>query len=779
MAKGNNEHKRNALYNAVIEYFNTQTATPVNFKQVAGAIGAGSAKQRVFVGMTLKELARDGFLKEVTPGKYKAVKQNSNATGTFVRRSNGKNGVTLDSGDGEVLFVAEYNSMHALNGDKVRVQIGARRYGQEPEAKVIEILEKKEQVFIGTLNVDKYFSSLVPDTKFLACDIIIPRNMLKGGKDCDKAVVRILDWPADSSCPIGKVEEVLGTAGENNAEIHAILAEYGLPYRYPENVEKAAEKIPAEITEEEIAKRRDMRNVVTFTIDPITAKDFDDALSIERLPNGLWQVGIHIADVTHYVTPGSIIDKEAYNRATSVYLVDRTVPMLPERLCNEICSLRPDEDKLTHSCIVDLDDDANVVNVEICHTVTRSNRRFSYEEAQQIIESGEGEYKDELLTLNRLAKLMRQRRFDNGAISFERVEAGFLIDENGRPIEVVFKESKDANKLIEEFMLLANMKVAESIGKVPKGKKAKAMVYRIHDEPDLDKLTNLMEIAHRFGYRLKINSNKSRETNKSINAMLKSAAGKGEESMLSMLAVRSMAKAVYSAMNVGHYGLAVDYYTHFTSPIRRYPDMMVHRLLDRYKDGQRSVQQDVLEERCKHCSDMEQLATAAERSSIKFKQVEYLGERLGDVFTGTISGVTEWGFYVELDENRCEGLVPARDLEDDYYDFDEKNYCLRGRRTRKTYQLGDKVTVQIARADLIKKQLDFALVDDKHPAGTHHIDKEPITVSSERLKSMEQMRAAQKNRRRSGAKPGGKSGAKPTRSRKNEHKGKGHRQQKK
>jgi len=492
-------------------------------------------------------------------------------------------------------------------------------------------------------------------------------------------------------------------------------------------VTQAAEELDATITEQEVARRRDMRDVTTFTIDPADAKDFDDALSLRQLPNGNWEVGVHIADVSHYVTPGSVIDKEAYERATSVYLVDRTVPMLPERLCNNICSLRADEDKLTHSVVMELTPDAKVKKYKICHTVTRSNRRFCYEEAQHIIETGEGDYAHELSVLNELAKMLRKRRFEEGgSVSFNREEIKFDIDETGKPIAVHQHVAQDANKLIEEFMLLANCKVAEHIGKVPKNKTAKAFVYRVHDQPNEEKLQNFADIAAHFGYKVRTKGS-ARDINRSINKMLEQAAGKPEEEMLSILAIRSMAKACYSTTNIGHYGLAFDYYTHFTSPIRRYPDLVVHRLLDLYGDGAKSVDSQQLEEQCQHMSSQEQLAANAERASIKYKEVEYMGYRLGGVFAGHISGVTEWGLYVELDETHCEGLVSIRDLDDDFYEFDEKNYCIRGRRHHRVYNLGDPITIQVARADLIKKQLDYVLVDENNPAGSKRIDKTPIT----------------------------------------------------
>lgn len=709
MARSSTKTNSDRIRTQVKEYISRQDNNTFNYKQVAHAIDVSSPAGRRTVALVLAEMAYDGDLIEVAPGRYKSPSRTSYSTGTFVRRSNGKNSVVIDD-DQESIFVAERNSMHALNGDRVSVTIAARRRGVEPEAQVVDILERKEQTFIGTLKVDRTFAFLMTDSKFLATDIFIPKPKLKGGKTGDKAIVKITSWPDDSKNPTGEVIDILGKKGENNTEIHAILAEYGLPYVYPETVNRAALKIDAGITPEVVAQREDMRDVTTFTIDPKDAKDFDDALSIRRLPDGNWEIGVHIADVTYYVKPDTSLDKEARSRATSVYLVDRVVPMLPEHLSNGICSLRPDEDKLTFSCVFRMDDNANVLDSRIVRTVTRSNRRFTYEEAQDVIETGQGDYAEEILALDRLAKILRDRRYENGSVDFNRVEVRFDIDDNGHPVSVYFKESKDANKLIEEFMLLANKTVATTIGKKIGKRKPKAFVYRIHDMPEPGKLSDFATIAKTFGYKIK-SSGTPKDVNRSINKMLAEVKGKPEENFLSTLAIRSMAKASYSTENIGHYGLGFDYYTHFTSPIRRYPDMMVHRLLERYLAGGRSVNLEKLEDQCIHSSEMELLAANAERASIKYKQVEYMADRLGEEYEGVISGVTEWGLYVELDENKCEGLVPMRDLADDYYELDEKNYSLVGRRYNNRYRLGDKVKIKVARTNLDKRQLDFAMVN--------------------------------------------------------------------
>ena len=713
---GKRRIKKADLHDRIMEFLLKEYRKAFNYKQIAYGLELDNKLYRDDIINMLDELVAADELTEVSLGKYKAKSNRGTETeGLFVRRKNGRNAVMIDE---EEILVTERNSLHALNGDKVRVVISAAHRGQEPEARVIEIVERKDQTFVGTLKIDRDYARVVTDSKFLAADIVIPRVKLKGGKSGDKVVVRITEWRDEEMNPRGEVVDVLGKRGENNAEMHAILAEFGLPYRYPKNVEAAAAKISAGITEKEVAKREDFRKVTTFTIDPRDAKDFDDALSIRRLANGNWEVGVHIADVTHYVQPNSIIDKEASKRATSVYLVDRTIPMLPEHLSNGICSLRPNEEKLTFSAIFEIDRRSRVVASRVGRTVICSDRRFTYEEAQEIIETGKGDYAKELNVLNTIAREMRRRRMERGAVDFDRTEVRFEIDKDGRPVEIYFKESQDAHKLIEEFMLLANITVAEKIGKVGRGKKPKTFVYRVHDNPDAEKLSGLARIAANFGFKLKTEGSPE-EINKSLNKLLHEVKGRGEENMLTILAMRCMAKAKYSVVNVGHYGLALPYYTHFTSPIRRYPDMMVHRLLARYADGGRSADEKKVEKDCMHSSDMEVTAAKAEMSSIRYKQVEYMSEHVGEVYEGVISGVNGWGFYVELDENRCEGLVPIRDLEDDYYELDEKNYRIVGTNTHKKYTIGDQVKVIVARADIERKQLDFSLVSDRGIPAQH------------------------------------------------------------
>ena len=710
--KAGKRMKKKELANMLLAFFHEKEGEVLPLKYIFDQLRLTTHPLKMLCMDILEELKQDDYINEIDNHKYRLNTHGVEMVGTFQRTHNGKNTFTPEEG-GEPILIAERNSAHAMSGDKVRVAFHAKRRGHEPQGEVIEIIERAENTFVGTLEVGKGYAFLLTESRTLANDIFIPTNLLKRGKSGDKAVVRIIEWPERSKNPIGEVIDILGRSGENDAEMHAILAEFGLPYSYPANVERAAERISEEITAEEVAKREDFRQVTTFTIDPKDAKDFDDALSIQKLPNGRWEVGVHIADVSHYVPEGSLIDKEALKRATSIYLVDRTIPMLPERLCNYICSLRPDEDKLAYSVIFEMNDKAEVLQSRIVHTIIRSNRRFAYEEAQQVIETGEGDYKEEILQLNKLAQILRENRFKAGAINFDRYEVKFEIDEKGKPIGVYFKVAKEANKLIEEFMLLANRTVAEKIGRVPKGKKAKVLPYRIHDLPDPEKLENLSSFIARFGYKIRTVGTK-KDVSTSINRLLDEVQGRKEENLIETVSIRAMQKAKYSTHNIGHYGLAFDYYTHFTSPIRRYPDLMVHRLLTKYidEDG-RSASQQKYEELCEHSSSMEQIASNAERASIKYKQVEFMSERIGKTYQGVVSGVTEWGLYVEINENKCEGMIPMRDLDDDYYEFDEKNYCLRGRRKHNTYSLGDELTIRVARANLEKKQLDFELVKIK------------------------------------------------------------------
>ncbi len=712
-SKGKRQNlKRGQIITLIQGVFTNNPKKTFNYKQVAGLLGLKKQTLKQAVVQILYDLSDDGFLTEVSKGKFKLLSRGRFVIGTVDATRTGAAYIVPEGDEGSDIFVSQQNLKNALNGDTVKVQCFAKKRGKSLEGEIVEIIERKRTSFVGTVDLSDNFAFLVTDNKVMFKDIFIPLNKLNGAKDGQLAVARITEWEDFKKNPFGEIVDVLGDAGENNAEIHAILAEFNLPYHYPQKVVEAAEKIPEEITEEEIKKRRDFRKITTFTIDPKDAKDFDDALSIQKLDNGNWEVGVHIADVTHYVKPKSIIDKEGYDRGTSVYLVDRVVPMLPERLSNGLCSLRPNEEKLCFSVVFELDEHANMVNSWIGRTIIYSDRRFTYEEAQEIIETKEGDFKEEVLQLDALAKNLRRKRFQNGAISFERVEVKFEIDEKGKPLSVFFKESKDAHKLVEEFMLAANKRVAEFISlkevNQGKGQSAKTFVYRVHSNPDPEKFENFARFARKFGYELmpqdedKISSR--------INKLLKEVEGKKEQNIIETLAIRTMAKASYSTKNIGHYGLAFKHYSHFTSPIRRYPDMMAHRLLERYLEGGRSANAESTEEQCKHCSKMELTAAEAERASIKFKQVEFMKEHVGQQFHGVISGVTEWGFYVELDDNKCEGMVSIRNLDDDYYRFDEENYCIVGRRTNKKFQLGDAVRIQVAAANLVKKQLDFELI---------------------------------------------------------------------
>ena len=680
-----------------------------SLKQIFRELKLSTHPAKMLAVDVMDEMAWDDFLTKASDNSYRLNLKTQVQEGTFVRKANGKNSFIPDDG-GKPIFVSERNSMFALNGDRVKVAMMARREKHIKEAMVVEILSHKRDQAVGKLKVEKDYAFLITEGNIFVHDILIPKKKLKGGKTGDKAVVKITEWPSkDSKNIVGEVLDVLGKEGDNNVEMHAILAQYGLPYRYPKHVEEAAEKIEPGITSEEIARREDFRDVFTCTIDPKDAKDFDDALSIQKKGKN-WEVGVHIADVSHYVKEGSVIDKEAVKRATSVYLVDRTIPMLPERLCNFICSLRPDEEKLCYSVIFILDDEANVKDYHIAHTVIKSNRRYAYEEVQDILIGKEGDYANELRILDKLAKKLRERRFKGGAVKFDREELHFDIDETGKPVRAYFKKSNDATQLIEEFMLLANRTVAESVGKVKKGTKGKTLPYRIHDQPDPTKLEALREFVVKFGYKMKTAGTKG-AVSKSLNALMDGCQGKKEQKLIETVALRAMMKAKYSTHNIGHYGLAFEYYTHFTSPIRRYPDTMVHRLLTKYQDGARSANQEKYEELCEHCSDMEQTAQQAERDSIKYKMVEFMADKIGNEYDAHISGIQSYGIYCEVDENHCEGMVSMHDLDDDYYDFDERNYCLVGRRHHNKYRLGDPVRIKVARANMEKRQLDFVLVE--------------------------------------------------------------------
>ena len=681
-----------------------------SLKQIFRELKLSTHPAKMLAVDVMDEMAWDDFLTKASDNSYRLNLKTQVQEGTFIRKANGKNSFQPDDGSKNI-FVSERNSLFAMNGDRVRVAMMARREKHMKEAMVVEILSHKRDQAVGKLKVEKDYAFLITEGNIFVHDILIPKKKLKGGKTGDKAVVKITQWPSkDSKNIVGEVIDVLGKEGDNNVEMHAILAQYGLPYSYPKHVEEAAEKIDPGITEQEIKRREDFRDVWTCTIDPKDAKDFDDALSI-RKKGKLWEVGVHIADVSHYVKEGSIIDKEATKRATSVYLVDRTIPMLPERLCNFICSLRPDEEKLCYSVIFMLDEEANVKDHHIAHTVIKSNRRYAYEEVQDVLMGKDGDYATELRTLDKLAKKLRERRFKGGAVKFDREELHFDIDEKGKPTRAYFKKSNDATQLIEEFMLLANRTVAESIGKVKKGTKAKTLPYRIHDQPDPTKLETLREFVVKFGYKMKTSGTKG-AISRSLNALMDSCQGKKEQKLIETVALRAMMKAKYSTHNIGHYGLAFEYYTHFTSPIRRYPDTMVHRLLTKYQDGGRSANQEKYEELCEHCSDMEQTAQQAERDSIKYKMVEFMEDKIGNEYDAHISGIQSYGIYCEIDENHCEGMVPMHDLDDDYYDFDERNYCLVGRRHHNKYQLGDPIRIKVARANLEKRQLDFALAEE-------------------------------------------------------------------
>lgn len=702
---------KRALVEMVVDLFNRHEGEQLGTKVIFKELGLTSTSARTLCITVLDDLVFEGYLLETSFRHYALAERGSTICGTFCRNREGYNLLYPEDG-GEPIIITERNSAHALTDDYVRVALFATRRGRGREGEVIEIIKRAHDTFVGVLRVEKYYALLLTESRIMPHDIFIPREHLKGGKSGDKAVVKLVDWPMDQRNPVGKVVDILGKEGDNDTEMNAILAEFGLPYVYPEVVEQAAKRLSEDITADEIAKREDFRDINTFTIDPVDAKDFDDALSIRTLSNGLWEIGVHIADVSHYVEEGGIIDKEAFKRATSIYLVDRTIPMLPERLCNFLCSLRPNEDKLTYSVIFTINEKAEVKNYRITRGIINSNRRFSYEEVQEILTTGQGEYVEELSVLNKLAQTMREARFVAGAIDFQQASVHFRLDENGKPLSVYFSESNESHQLIEEFMLLANRTVAETIGKKTAKNNPKTFVYRVHDRPDPDKLTTLARFVGKLGFKMK--STSGRVTSPAaLNNLLHEIKGSKEQNVIEQISLRTMQKAKYSTENIGHFGLAFKYYTHFTSPIRRYPDLMVHRLLNKYLNlNARSVSVAKYSDYCEHCSAQEQVAANAERASIKYKQVEFMSEHIGDVYDAVISGVTEWGIYAEINENKCEGMIPMRTLQDDYYEYDDANYCLVGRRTHKRYSIGDPLQIRIARANLDKRQLDFEIVDN-------------------------------------------------------------------
>mgnify|MGYP001591115827 CR=1 FL=1 len=712
----------------IIAILNKNSAQSLNYKQICSKLEITHADGRGQVIKKLEELKGQGKLEEIAKGKYRVLATKNYHIGILDLTSSGNGYLVCDDFENDV-FIPSTNINRALHNDTVKVFVYNKRRSSKKEGDVVEIIERAKTSFVGVLQLSKSFGFVVPDNSKMYADIFVSKDHLNGAVDGDKVIANLTDWPQNSKNPFGEVTQVLGKPGEHNTEIHSILAEYGLPYEFPKAVEQEAENLDVSITEKEISKRRDMRKDLTFTIDPKDAKDFDDALSFKVLENGNYEIGIHIADVSHYIDQNSELEKEAYERATSVYLVDRVVPMLPEKLSNGVCSLRPHEEKLTFSAVFELNDNAKIIKEWYGRTVTYSDQRFAYEEAQVIIEKGkenetiaipemisiqDGSYivsedvVNAVLKMDVLAKKMRKRRLNAGAITFDKVEVKFQLDEDANPLGVYFKQSKDANKLIEEFMLLANRKVSEFVSKKG-GKEAKnTFIYRVHDEPNIDKLTALQGIVHKFGYQIDIQSRKS--TSESMNQLLKDVQGKGESNMIETLAIRSMSKAEYTTQNIGHYGLAFEYYSHFTSPIRRYPDVMAHRLLQHYLDGGKAPNQEEYQEKCKHASEMEYLATKAERDSIKYMQIKYMQDHENEEFKGVISGVTDWGIYVEIIENKCEGMIRTRDLKDDYYIFDEKQYAMVGQDTQKKYQLGDEVVVKVKNADLERKHLDFYIV---------------------------------------------------------------------
>jgi ribonuclease R len=729
--KGKGKHhggvSKESLKEQVINHLSKGSEKGYNYKQLAKKMNLEDTESRQAVSDILHELTSQGRVQEVYRGKYRIKQSRGYITGTVDMTRMGYGFIKTDDIEEDV-FVTAKNLRTALHGDKVKVWLYAKKKGARPEGEVVEIIERWRTTFVGTVEVMPNFAFLIPDNKNMPFDLFIPSAKINGAKQGQKAVAKVIDWDPKSKNPVAEIISVLGYPGLNDTEMHAILAEFELPYHFTEEVEADAERIDSNISKEEIKGRRDFRNVPTFTIDPEDAKDYDDAISLREVGNGNWEVGVHIADVTHYVKPGSLVEEEAKQRATSVYLVDRVVAMLPEKLSNNICSLRPHEDKLTYSAVFELNDKAEVIDEWFGRTIINSDKRFSYKEAQKVIDTGMGDMKHQVLTLHDLAQHLRKKRFAAGAFDFEKIEVKFDLDENGKPVGIKFRENGTSNQLVEEFMLLANRRVAEYVGKKLKGK---TFVYRIHDKPTPEKIDSFVHFIKRFGYKL-IEDEKT-SLPKAMNKLLTSVAGKKEQNIIETLALRSMAKAVYSTENIGHYGLSFKYYTHFTSPIRRYPDMMVHRLLTSYITEENPGSQDKYEKLCDHSSKMERLATEAERASVKYKQVEFMMDKTGQVFAGVISGVTEWGIYVEIIENQCEGMIHIRELADDFYEYDEENYCIKGRSTGKIFTLGDRINVVVVKADLQKKQLDYRLADSPM-AAVPVADESPAAKSTAKSK---------------------------------------------